>query len=73
MGADLKMLMRSWPFVSDIVLDPERLVDLKVLDEMVSQPVPSSFPSLPALPPSSSLPSLKRGHKFLLSILVSSG
>ena len=39
-GADLKMLMRSWPFVSDIVSDPERLVDLKVLDEMVSHSLP---------------------------------
>ena len=35
-GCDLKMLKRSWPFVSDIVSDPERLVDLQILDEMVS-------------------------------------
>lgn len=29
------MLMKSWPFVTDIISDPERVVDLKTLDENV--------------------------------------
>jgi hypothetical protein len=34
--SDLKMLSKSWPFVSDILAEPERVIDLKVLDTQVS-------------------------------------
>lgn len=33
--SDLRMLVKSWPFVSNILADPERIIDLEVLDSQV--------------------------------------
>ncbi len=33
--SDLKMLVKSWPFVSNIIADPKRVVDLRLLDTQV--------------------------------------